>query len=508
MHELRVAAISDEMTRASYAPECKWITFRPDNWQATLEIDPPHILFVESAWSGNDGAWQYRIGTYTYQDSIGLPDLSSLVSWARDKGIPTVFWNKEDPVHFDKFKEAAVLFDVIATSDSDRIAAYRELPNVRAERFVALPFAAQPSIHNPIRIEEERIPEACFAGTYYGTRHDTRRAQQERLLDGAIKVGLRIYDRMAGSDSAAFAFPDRFADAIVGGVPYQQMLEIYKRFRVFLNTNSVSSSPTMFSRRVFELLASGTPVVSTPSVGIEQLFGDVVAVVDSESETVEAIERLMEDDAHWRDISTRGIRLVMRNDTYAHRLAELAAAIDIELEMPYPEEVALMVADPGQAHQVIERISQQTLMPAEILVALNSDQASDDIDGIAQALPATRVRTVPIGETQAHERIRTLARAAVSPLCIPFDPTAPLSPHTIEDMVLCCRFAPGAVIGAAERPEDEHRYVTHLAHSVVMVPTELLARRGCETTRERAGWFAVGARFYAMRRDAEGAPSL
>ncbi len=89
----------------------------PNNWLEVLEAQQPHVLLVESAWQGNQGAWQYKVGAYSYPGSVGLPDLNALVEWCRSHSIPTVFWNKEDPIHFEKFKEAASLFDVVFTTD-------------------------------------------------------------------------------------------------------------------------------------------------------------------------------------------------------------------------------------------------------------------------------------------------------------------------------------------------------------------------------------------------------
>jgi hypothetical protein len=125
------------------------VTFRPDTWRAALEADRPHLLFVESAWKGNGGSWEFQVGSYSYPQSVGLPHLSELVEWCRAHDVPTVFWNKEDPVHFDKFKEAARLFDVVLTTDADRIPHYEALDGLRAEVVAALPFAAQPTLHHP-----------------------------------------------------------------------------------------------------------------------------------------------------------------------------------------------------------------------------------------------------------------------------------------------------------------------------------------------------------------------
>lgn len=323
--ELVVASILDEMSSASFAPECRLVTFTPSNWRAVLERNRPDLLFVESAWKGPDGAWEYQVGTYSHPQSVGLPHLTELVGWCRERGIPTVFWNKEDPVHFEKFKEAAQLFDVVFTTDADCVPRYRALRGLRAHTVAPLPFAAQPRLHYPAPLAG-RIPAPAFAGTFYRNRHPERQKQLEMLLDGALPFGLRIYDRMNGKVTESFGYPDRFQSAIVGGVPYAEMVDLYRQHRVFLNTNSVQDSPTMFSRRVFELLACGTPVVSTPSRGMEEIFGDEVTVVDNQDEVAAALGRLLSDDEYWSQISVRGLLAVARAHLYEDRLRAIAEA--------------------------------------------------------------------------------------------------------------------------------------------------------------------------------------
>ena len=47
------------------------------------------------------------------------------------------------------------------------------------------------------------------------------------------------------------------------------MLTAYKGYKVFLNVNSVVDSPSMCARRIFEINAAGTPVVTTPSAAVD-----------------------------------------------------------------------------------------------------------------------------------------------------------------------------------------------------------------------------------------------
>jgi hypothetical protein len=77
----------------------------------------------------------------------------------------------------------------------------------------------------------------------------------------------------------------------------------------------------MFSRRVFELMACGTPIVSTYARGIEEVFeSDAVWLIQNKKEAGEAIRILMNDDVEWRRRSLLGIREVFTKHTYIHRL--------------------------------------------------------------------------------------------------------------------------------------------------------------------------------------------
>ncbi|XBO86030.1 hypothetical protein AAGG52_21810 [Bacillus licheniformis] len=121
--ELKMAVIFDEFTRASFSEECKLIQFTPDNWLEVLTRDTPDILMVESAWNGNNGSWFKHVGDYGEEQN---KDLFDLIKWCNAKNIPTVFWNKEDPVHYNRFINTAKKFDYIFTTDEDMVPFYKK----------------------------------------------------------------------------------------------------------------------------------------------------------------------------------------------------------------------------------------------------------------------------------------------------------------------------------------------------------------------------------------------
>lgn len=329
-----IIGIMDEFTTGCFEQDVNLIQPRPDNWFALAEKYKPALFFIESAWKGNYGSWQYRVGQYANKPGH---EIEQICQYARDKGIPTLFWNKEDPVHHEKFMCSAKLVDHIYTTDANMKNSY--ITKTGNTNVHALPFAAQPALHKPASLLG-RKPRSCFAGSWYGNRHAERGEAMGWLLQSANNYGLDIYDRNYGT--GIFPFPEEYRAGIKGSLPYKDLCKEYSRYRVFLNVNSVTESPTMFSRRVFELMASGTPVVSTYAKGIEALFdSDAVWLVNSQEEADNAIKTLMSDDVEWRRRSLAGIREIFSKHTYAHRLNGIFKDMNIESRIPTDPNVML-----------------------------------------------------------------------------------------------------------------------------------------------------------------------
>lgn len=326
--------VMDEFTQMSFRDDLRLIHPRPDNWSALAKKYAPDLLFIESAWKGNSGSWQYRVGSYAMRPG---PEVRELTDWGRKNNVPSIFWNKEDPVHHQKFMEAAKHADHVFTTDANMIPSYVEMTGNSSVH--ALPFAAQPSLHRPAPLPG-RVQKAAFAGSWYGNRHAERGEAMSWLLRAASHHGLDIFDR--NYETGIFPFPEELSDHVRGSLPYLDLCREYARYRVFLNVNSVTDSPTMFSRRVFELLASGTPVISTYARGIEEMFGtDVVWMVSSPAEAEEALETLLHDDAEWRRRSLAGIRAVFSQHTYAHRLEFILETIGAERRVEASPDILL-----------------------------------------------------------------------------------------------------------------------------------------------------------------------
>ncbi len=325
--DLNVAVICDEFTMNCFKYEFKTIKITPDSWKLDLINNKPDFLFVESAWNGNNGAWYKKIAS---RDKNSLLALKELTSWCKDNNIPTVFWNKEDPVHFDVFKLASKNFDYIFTTDENCIEKYKKILN--HDNVYSLPFAAQPKIHNPIKISNERINKACFAGTYYTGKFEERQNDTKNILLAALKTtGLEIYDRQYFDKNTSYKYPSEYQPYIKGGLNVDELDIVNKGYKIMLNVNSVKNSNTMFSRRVFEGLASLTPIVSSYSLGIKNMFGELVFSSDNILELEKEMKNL-QDELYYNQKAIKGMRFCLNNHTYEDRLKYILSKIGLEIK--------------------------------------------------------------------------------------------------------------------------------------------------------------------------------
>jgi|GEM_PF-430905 len=432
---LRAAVIMDQFTYECFRDECHLIQFGPDDWQARFETGQPDFLFVESAWHGNGDRWNLR--------PTHVEQLLPVLEWCRARHVPTVFWNKEDPPNFEHFIHLAGLFDRIFTTDADSIPRYRE--RVGHDRIRVLPFAAQPAIHNPIDSRRPRRGRLCFAGTYYREKYPERRREMDVLLNAARTRGLTIFDRNHGLDVLPqYRFPDELQPLIRGALPYEEMLRAYKDYDIFLNVNSVRDSPTMFARRVFELLACGTAVISTPSLGIERLLGrEAVVIVEQEDEAAQWMDRLIADEHLRFQMVARGQRRVFSEHTYRHRLDTILSSIGLQ-QSTAPRRVAVVTVTsrPDRLANAAANYSRQRHAEREWLVVLHGDNMSaEDVRRQVAELPNVRVYQKP----ESWSRAACLNFAADQTACeylARFDDDAYYGEHYLTDQLhafLYCR---------------------------------------------------------------------
>jgi predicted glycosyltransferase len=273
--DVTVAFICDEMTWCDYAPFVNAIFLHPYTWRKQLDSIRPDFLFCESAWCGIDkypNCWRGMI----YKDHRLCFDnrkiLLDIITYCNQNNIPTVYWNKEDPVYFHHsvydFADTALYFDFVYTTAVECIELYQK---IGCSNVGLLPFGVNTALFNSNkRVFKKKT--AVFAGSWFSDQPNRCKAL-ERLLDYVIAQGwdLDIYDRKFESTGKRFRFPVKYRKYIRPSVPYEMIPEICKKYEYAVNVNTVTESETMMSRRLLQMAACGIKVLSNTTAAQKNL---------------------------------------------------------------------------------------------------------------------------------------------------------------------------------------------------------------------------------------------
>lgn len=329
MTKLTITLLADELTANCLRYDARLIQLTTFNQLYALRFYKPNLLLVESAWNGWRGKWKYGIAAYPNHPSRNNKNLQDLVRRTKDLSIPTVFWDKEGSVHFERFIDSASLFDIVLTVDQNCLPRYRERlgPNVKLD---VMPFAIQPIFHYPSS-NLPNIRRANFVGSYSHHIHETRRFWQNTMFRSCQSLGLTVYDRNSDRKAAHYRYPAMPWIDIRPKVLHAQTADIYRQYAVSLNVNTVDDSPTMFSRRLIEIVACGGFAVTNPSPSVDRYFKDYVQVVHNEEECREVLNRVARDGLSKidRDRALAGAEYVLQNHTWAHRLKQIAEIVGL-----------------------------------------------------------------------------------------------------------------------------------------------------------------------------------
>jgi len=333
INELNVAVILDPLSYNSFSPEFNAIVIEPNNWKEMFKNNNIDLLFCETAWDGvsskyiengialenKESPWRNHVINVLRDSDKYLEDI---VNYCKKQNIPTVFWNKENPHGFDEFVDATLMFDHIFTSDENCIIKYKSRGHKNVHQLL---FASQIRLYNPI-CERERTNDIIFAGSWYDSFEERCKMMRE-LFDkiNESKHKLKIYNRHSkrAETMPYWNFPDKYSEYVHPGVPSDKMADVYKESKYALNINTITESPTMFARRVFELMSSNTFVISNYSRGVDNLFGDNVLYLDKMDSL-----NLNEDEVS--RICEENLYEVLENHTYYERFKYILDCIGLE----------------------------------------------------------------------------------------------------------------------------------------------------------------------------------
>tara|TARA_R110000868_G_scaffold216323_2_gene466424 strand:- start:61 stop:1020 length:960 start_codon:yes stop_codon:yes gene_type:complete len=219
----------------------------------------------------------------------------------------------------------------------------------------------------------------------------------------------------------------------------------------------------MFSRRVFELMACGTPVITTESVGVRQMLGRLTKTVTSEEEARASLQQLLGDEDYRRRYAHTGFREVFQHHTYAKRFATILDAIGLEAPVAELPLVTILASTnrPEQLENLVGNMQRQIYQNLEVIVLLNSDRFDIEKVRVAvESLPNAKVFSLPQSYTLA-DCLNHGIEASTGAWLAKFDDDDHYGAHYVSDLMLATQFTDAAVLG-------KHSYYCYAAGSDTM----------------------------------------
>lgn len=288
---IRIALISDELTSLALdESSVKVFQIKDKNWFQLFKMFKPNFILVESLWRGYKDSWRYKVANYPDYPERNNVELRKLLEMADRYNIPAVFWNKEDGAHFNRFIDSASLFKYVLTVDSNCVERYQAILGNKV-KVGMLPFAVQPKFHYPAT-SPPPYRKSLFIGSYSKHVHNARQKWQDMAFSAASPFGLDIIDRNSDRKSDVYRYPDLPNTNVYPAVAHNKTGDMYRQYSHALNVNTVTDSPSMFSRRLIEIMACGRLAITNPSLAVSTRFEGMCEVVDSKEQADELFAQL------------------------------------------------------------------------------------------------------------------------------------------------------------------------------------------------------------------------
>jgi len=216
-------------------------------------------------------------------------DLASL-------SIPKACYLIDTHLHLERHIETARHFDFVFLAQKEYVAAFKASG---CRNVYWLPLACDPEIHGKTDVGKKY--DVGFVGSVTAAH-----TERKKLLD-AIGCHFDLFtDR-------------RFMD---------EMARVFSQSKIVFN-HSIGNDLNM---RVFEALCSGSLLITdrAPGSGLGEMFveGEHLLIYDNENDLIEKIRRHLEQPEERERIAGQGMRRVLDQHTYEHRVKTLIAVMD------------------------------------------------------------------------------------------------------------------------------------------------------------------------------------
>lgn len=380
---LRIGIVADEFLYRSLQLAADFRPITPDNYE--LVADEIDLFLVVSTWRGLNGEWTGVAGQKSARRKLLEETIIPLV---KGKGVPVVFYSKEDPPNYKQFLSLAMKADYIFTSAEEMIPQYKKDLN-REVPIEALRFGVNYKLHNPLGCLRHKGRELIFAGSWMAHKYPERAETGTKIFDGILDSDSPFYvvDRNLDLDPKKFKnlerymYPEKYLPNLHAPIEHESLQRLQKLLPLAINLNSVVNSQTMFANRIVELLAMGTLILSNHSAGVNTRY-PYVQILDSQLDTEQFLNTLTPE--YLQLCQSEGIRDIFLNDTAFDRVDQILSLVGFESQKPTHR---IIVVCANEQMFADFKNSQATELPLTFVSNANVDKIVGQGDGDVVLFP-------------------------------------------------------------------------------------------------------------------------
>jgi len=224
-------------------------------------------------------------------------------------------------------------------------------------------------------------------------------------------------------------------------------------------------------------------VLSSPSQGLEECFPAMVLTTESGDEATTLLERLFDDSAYHEQLSSSGIRKVLGEHTYTHRVRSICSTTEVAPPGKMETRVGLLafVHDRTELSRLAEFVESQSMKPHALWIAVRGDggpgllRSAEDLAAatLSASLDARVVDTRR--DPDEFAAARRIARMATVDYVVCVALQQDYRGEHVESRFVCTRFLSTELVGtSAGARSATHAFTDTLhPHSLMLARTAL-----------------------------------
>lgn len=257
----------------------------------------------------------------------GVVFAESQVRSLREAGFLTAVWFTDDPYYTDWTKDIAPRYDYVFTLELSCVAFYESLG---CTNVYYLPFAANPAVFHPKRVDVQYHTDICFIGTAFWNRVKLIDDIADYLVNRKVVISGWWWDRLTQYSKLAHHIH------LGEWMSAEETASYYNGAKIVINFHRDSEDTTInfnshhlpaysLNPRTFEIASCGSLQLTDIRQDLAHFFtpGQEIATFTTADELIAQLDYYLQHEEERESMAIKALTRTRQEHTYVHRLTTM-----------------------------------------------------------------------------------------------------------------------------------------------------------------------------------------